>query len=62
MATHDLSLDLVATLIRCRRSFRRPSGILWDQIAPEKRDAIPVLKQRRRGERPQRARRQARDA
>lgn len=52
MTAHDISLDLVATpeeLIRCRRSFDRPRGILWDELEPKKREAIPVLRGKRHG-------------
>lgn len=47
MLSHDVSLDLVVTparAIRCKRNYERPSGVLWDRLDPEKRDAIPVLK------------------
>lgn len=46
MLPHDVSLDLVVTqsrAIACKRIDERPNGVLWDQLDPEKRDAIPVL-------------------
>lgn len=46
MLPHDVSLDLVVTAtraIRCKRVYERPTGVLWDQLDPEKRDAIPGL-------------------
>jgi len=49
MTRHDISVDLIATpedLICCPRIFRRPTGVLWDQLEPEKRAAIPVLKRK----------------
>jgi 5-formyltetrahydrofolate cyclo-ligase len=51
MTSHDISLDLIATpteLICCLRPFARPRGILWDELAAEKRAAIPVLRLTRR--------------
>jgi hypothetical protein len=51
MTSHDISLDLIAmptALICCPRPFARPRGILWDELKPEKRDAIPVLQRARR--------------
>ncbi len=50
MEPHDQSVDLIATperLIRCRRAFARPDGILWEHLEDEKRAAIPVLARRR---------------
>jgi len=46
MGRHDVSLDLFATpkkVVTCKRSFRRPAGILWQELDDEKRAAIPVL-------------------
>ena len=46
MGRHDVSLDLFATpkkVVRCPREYRRPTGILWKDLEPEKRAAIPVL-------------------
>jgi 5-formyltetrahydrofolate cyclo-ligase len=51
MTEHDLSLDLVITerdVIRCTDRPPRPQGVLWDHLAPDKRDAIPVLAARAR--------------
>jgi 5-formyltetrahydrofolate cyclo-ligase len=42
---HDFRVDLVVTpdeVIRCRRA-RRPPGILWDHLDPDKRREIPAL-------------------
>jgi hypothetical protein len=42
---HDFRVDLVVTpdeVIRCRRA-RRPPGILWDQLDPDRRREIPAL-------------------
>jgi len=46
MGRHDVSLDLFATpkkVVRCPREYRRPKGILWNDLGPEERAAIPVL-------------------
>ena len=51
MSAHDVPLDLFVTpehAVRCRRTFRRPTGIRWTELDPEKRAAIPVLARRRR--------------
>ena len=51
MTAHDLSLDWIATpngLIECERAFARPSGVLWDELEPDKRASIPVLAARER--------------
>ncbi|WP_436319654.1 5-formyltetrahydrofolate cyclo-ligase [Streptomyces syringium] len=45
---HDVSVDLIVTpdeVITCPTP-HRPSGILWDHLAPEKIAAIPVLQHR----------------
>jgi 5-formyltetrahydrofolate cyclo-ligase len=42
---HDFRVDLVVTpdeVIRCRRA-RRPPGILWDHLDPDRRREIPAL-------------------
>jgi 5-formyltetrahydrofolate cyclo-ligase len=49
MSEHDTSVDLIATerqLIRCKRKFKRPSGIFDHALSPEKRMSIPVLRKR----------------
>ncbi len=46
MLEHDISLDLVVTprrVIRCRRAYERPAGVLWDRLEDDKRAAIPAL-------------------
>ncbi|HBY96853.1 MAG: hypothetical protein M5U01_13210 [Ardenticatenaceae bacterium] len=46
MASHDISLDWIATpdeLIETRRMYPRPPGVLWEALEPEKVAAIPVL-------------------
>lgn len=48
MTAHDISLDWIATpdeLIETNRTYPRPSGVLWDELEPEKLAAIPVLQQ-----------------
>jgi 5-formyltetrahydrofolate cyclo-ligase len=50
---HDFRVDLIITptqVVRTRGR-RRPRGILWAQLEPEKRAAIPVLRARGRGSR-----------
>ncbi len=50
MDVHDLSVDLVVTparVVRCDRVFRRPRGILWDEL-DGMADAVPVLRGLRR--------------
>lgn len=45
---HDFSVDLIVTpdeVIECPVR-RRPSGVVWDDLTPEKIEAIPVLKAR----------------
>jgi 5-formyltetrahydrofolate cyclo-ligase len=45
---HDFRVDLIVApeeVIRCRRS-RRPSGILWDHLDPERIEAMPALRSR----------------
>lgn len=47
---HDFSVDIIVTpdeVIRCGDP-RRPRGLLWDDLTPEKIAAIPVLAARRR--------------
>ncbi len=46
MTDHDVPLDLIVTpdeVIETERAFERPSGILWDELEPEKLESIPVL-------------------
>lgn len=46
MAPHDISLDLIVTpsrTVHCARHHRRPRGIDWKRLEPERRAAIPVL-------------------
>lgn len=53
MAQHDIPVDVIVTpdeVIRVRRRLPRPRGISWDLLPPDKIRAIPVLRQRRRGE------------
>ncbi|MEU1673842.1 5-formyltetrahydrofolate cyclo-ligase [Streptomyces roseifaciens] len=50
---HDVSVDLIITpdeVISCPAP-HRPSGILWDRLAPEKIAAIPALQRRASGTR-----------
>ncbi len=45
---HDFSVDLIVTpneVIRCEPA-RRPVGLLWGELDPEKIEAIPVLAER----------------
>ncbi|MGV9676920.1 5-formyltetrahydrofolate cyclo-ligase [Nocardia sp. NPDC003482] len=47
-AEHDFRVDLIVTpdeVIRCAQS-RRPDGILWESLPPEKIAAIPALASR----------------
>lgn len=51
MTEHDISLDLIVTpeaTIRCRQRPPRPAGVLWDHLEEEKRESIPVLRERER--------------
>ncbi|MDQ3932624.1 MAG: 5-formyltetrahydrofolate cyclo-ligase, partial [Actinomycetota bacterium] len=47
MAAHDVPVDLIVTpndVIDCRGGpYRRPSGILWDELSEDKIEAIPLL-------------------
>ena len=46
MLSHDVSLDVFVTperTVRCPRIHRRPGRVLWKSLAPEKREAVPVL-------------------
>jgi 5-formyltetrahydrofolate cyclo-ligase len=48
---HDFSVDLIVTpddVIECPDR-RRPGGIVWDDLTPEKIEAIPILAARRSG-------------
>jgi 5-formyltetrahydrofolate cyclo-ligase len=45
---HDVSVDFIVTpdeVIPCSNP-RRPAGVVWDDLTPEKIEAIPVLKAR----------------
>jgi 5-formyltetrahydrofolate cyclo-ligase len=45
---HDFRVDLIVTpdeVVRCRRT-RRPPGILWHHLPPDKIDAVPALAHR----------------
>lgn len=49
---HDFSVDLIVTpddVIQCGPS-RRPVGLIWEHLSPEKIAAIPVLGERMRAE------------
>lgn len=44
--SHDVPLDLIVTpdrVIRTNSSYKRPTGVDWDQLPAERLDAIPVL-------------------
>jgi 5-formyltetrahydrofolate cyclo-ligase len=44
---HDVRLDWIVTperVIECRRPERTAAGIRWDQLTPEKTEAIPLLR------------------
>ena len=46
MTAHDISLDVIVTdtrVLRCRRPFSRPSGLLPEHLTSEKKAAIPAL-------------------
>jgi 5-formyltetrahydrofolate cyclo-ligase len=48
MARHDVALDYIATpqeVIANGQRYGPPAGIYWDELPPEKLDAIPVLRQ-----------------
>ncbi|MDQ2876034.1 MAG: 5-formyltetrahydrofolate cyclo-ligase [Actinomycetota bacterium] len=50
---HDFSVDLIVTpdeVIQCGPP-RRPAGLIWEHLSPEKIRAIPVLGERLRAER-----------
>ncbi|TWP45946.1 5-formyltetrahydrofolate cyclo-ligase [Lentzea tibetensis] len=50
---HDFSVDIIVTpeaVIRCGEP-RRPRGLLWDDLPPEKIAAIPVLAARQKARR-----------
>lgn len=54
MTGHDVPLDFIVTpeeVIATARAFQRPAGILWDQLADEKLNAIPVLQRLASGRR-----------
>jgi len=51
MAEHDIPLNAIITpeeMIVLRPRYRKPKGIYWNLLPPEKIDAIPVLKARER--------------
>jgi 5-formyltetrahydrofolate cyclo-ligase len=51
MTIHDIPLDAIVTpdeIIEIRNRLSRPKGIYWDMLPPEKSEAIPVLKRRRK--------------
>lgn len=46
MRPHDLSVDVVVQaeeVLNCPRTYRRPRGLLWDRLDPERLEAIPAL-------------------
>ena len=46
MTDHDVPLDLIATrerVIRTRRGFLKPKGILWEELSPAQLAAMPIL-------------------
>ena len=50
MEAHDVALTGYATpqgYVRCTGRRRRPAGVLWDRLDPERRAAIPVLRRGR---------------
>ena len=50
MNRHDVALDYIATpqeVMATEQRFGQPAGIYWDELPPEKLDAIPVLRQQR---------------
>ncbi len=50
MTRHDIPVDWIMTpeeAIPTRTRYPRPAGIYWDDLPPEKREAIPVLAGRR---------------
>ena len=50
MAAHDLPLDAVVTpgkVALLDPEYKKPSGVYWDLLPPEKIAVIPVLKQKR---------------
>lgn len=53
MTAHDVPVDLVVTpndVIDCRGGpYRRPSGVLWDELSEDKIEAIPLLQRLRDG-------------
>ena len=58
MLTHDVPLDHIATpdgVIACRKRYRRPRGIVWPVLEPEKIAEVPLLA-RLAAERPARRR------
>ncbi|HWP59227.1 MAG TPA: 5-formyltetrahydrofolate cyclo-ligase [Candidatus Acidoferrales bacterium] len=52
MTEHDIPLDAIVTpsrLIALKPRYPKPKGIYWPLLSPEKIEAIPLLKRRRRG-------------
>jgi 5-formyltetrahydrofolate cyclo-ligase len=50
MTRHDVALDYIATpqeVIITKQRYGQPTGIYWDELPPEKLDAIPILRQQR---------------
>ena len=48
MTRHDVALNYIVTpqeVIATGQSYSQPAGIYWDELPPEKLDAIPVLRQ-----------------
>lgn len=51
MTEHDIPLNAIVTseeVIDLKPRYQKPKGIYWDLLPPEKIEAIPVLKARRR--------------
>jgi 5-formyltetrahydrofolate cyclo-ligase len=51
MTEHDIPLNALITpeeVITLKPQFPKPKGIYWDILPPEKIDAIPVLKERKK--------------
>jgi len=50
MTDHDVPLDVIVTperVIRVRRRRKKPAGIVWPGLSPERLDAMPVLRRLR---------------
>ena len=51
MTEHDIPLRAIVTpdeFIEIKSTLPRPKGIYWDMLPPEKIEAIPVLKNRKK--------------